>query len=108
MTDPRGPLAGIRVVDVTTALAGPFATMLLADLGADVIKVEPPSGDIPRFAGPFMRDDAERAYGGYFGSVNRNKRGITLDLKDAGDRELLLDLIDRSDAVVENFRAGVM
>src|SRR3954449_1493697 len=76
-----GPLRGVRIVDLTAALAGPFCTMLLADLGADVVKVEPPEGDMPRFGGPFMQGDTERAFGAYFGSVNRNKRGIVLDLK---------------------------
>src|SRR5438309_205401 len=103
-----GPLRGVRIIDLTQALAGPFCTMLLADLGADVIKVEPPGGDIPRFSGPFTLDDEEKAFGGYFGSINRNKRGIVLDLKDPTDRDTLLRLIDGADAVVENFRAGVM
>ena len=103
-----GPLRGIRVVDLTQALAGPFCTMLLADLGADVIKIESPSGDMPRFGGPFMREDSERHYGGYFGSVNRNKRGMVLDLKVAADKATLLELIDSADVLVENYRAGVM
>ena len=78
---PTGPLTGIRVVDATQALAGPFCTMLLADLGADVIKVEPPQGDMTRYGGPFTREDTEKAYGGYFASINRNKRSVVLDLK---------------------------
>jgi crotonobetainyl-CoA:carnitine CoA-transferase CaiB-like acyl-CoA transferase len=105
---PTGPLTGVRVIDLTRALAGPFCTMLLADLGADVIKVEPPEGDLPRFSGPFTLDDEERAYGGYFASINRNKRGIVLDLKEDADRRTLLRLVDGAEAVVENFRAGVM
>jgi crotonobetainyl-CoA:carnitine CoA-transferase CaiB-like acyl-CoA transferase len=105
---PTGPLRGIRVVDLTQALAGPFCTMMLGDLGAEVIKVEPPRGDIPRFGGPFMEDDDERAFGGYFASINRNKRGVVLDLADAKDREVLLELVDRADVLVENFRVGVM
>lgn len=104
----HGPLRDVRVVDLTQALAGPFCTMLLADLGADVIKVENPNGDIPRYGGPFMREDDSRHYGAYFASINRNKRGIVLDLKDAEDRDRLLRLIDAADVVVENFRAGVM
>lgn len=106
--EPTGPLVGVRVVDLTRALAGPFATMLLADLGADVIKVEPPEGDIPRFGGPFTEDDTERSFGGYFASINRNKRGVVLDLRSEGDRAALLELADGADALVENFRAGVM
>jgi crotonobetainyl-CoA:carnitine CoA-transferase CaiB-like acyl-CoA transferase len=104
----EGPLLGLRVLDLTRVLSGPFCTMMLADLGADVIKVEPPEGDLTRFQGPFALEDTERAFGGYFASVNRNKRGIVLDLKDPADRERLLDLVDESDVLVENFRAGVM
>ncbi|MHB1912789.1 MAG: CaiB/BaiF CoA transferase family protein [Acidimicrobiales bacterium] len=104
----HGPLKDVRIVDLTQALAGPFCTMLLADLGADVIKVEPPTGDMPRFGGPFMKEDEGRHYGAYFASVNRNKRGIVLDLKQAEHRDRLVNLIDNADAVVENYRAGVM
>ena len=103
-----GPLLGVRVVDLTRALAGPFCTMMLADLGADVIKVEPPEGDLPRFGGPFTVGDTEKAYGGYFASINRNKRGIVLDLKQPVDRERLLALVDGADLLMENFRVGVM
>jgi crotonobetainyl-CoA:carnitine CoA-transferase CaiB-like acyl-CoA transferase len=106
--DPTGPLAGVRVLDLTQALAGPFCTMLLADLGADVVKVEPPGGDLTRFTGPFTREDTERAYGGYFASINRNKRSVVLDLKVDADREALVRLAERVDAVVENSKAGVM
>jgi crotonobetainyl-CoA:carnitine CoA-transferase CaiB-like acyl-CoA transferase len=105
---PTGPLHGVRVIDLTRALAGPFCTMLLADLGADVVKVEPPEGDLSRFSEPFPEGDTERAFGGYFASINRNKRGIVLDLKQEADRESLLQLIDGADALVENFRAGIM
>jgi crotonobetainyl-CoA:carnitine CoA-transferase CaiB-like acyl-CoA transferase len=105
---PAGPLRGIRIVDLTHALAGPFCTMLLADLGADVIKVEAPQGDFSRYSEPFTEGDSERFFGGYFASINRNKRGVMLDLKLEGDREALLQLIDGADALVENFRAGVM
>ena len=103
-----GPLAGVRIIDMTRALAGPFGTMLLADLGADVIKVEPPEGDISRYSLPYTEDDSERAFGGYFASINRNKRGIVLDLNDRGDVEHFLELVDGADALIENFRAGVM
>ena len=105
---PTGPLSGIRIVDFTRALAGPFCTMLLADLGADVIKVEPPEGDFSRFSEPFPEGDTEKAFGGYFASINRNKRGVMLDLKLPADRERALALIDSADAVVENFRVGIM
>lgn len=107
-TGPTGPLRGVRVIDLTQALAGPFCTMLLGDLGADVVKVEPPRGDIPRFGGPFMEEDVERAFGGYFASINRNKRGIVLDLNETEDRAFLLALIEDADVLVENFRVGIM
>jgi crotonobetainyl-CoA:carnitine CoA-transferase CaiB-like acyl-CoA transferase len=105
---PPGPLAGLRVLDLTQALAGPFCTMVLADLGADVLKVEPPTGDMTRFVGPFTKEDTERAYGGYFASINRGKRSIVLDLKQDSDRDVLLQLATTVDVVVENSRAGVM
>jgi len=105
---PSGPLVGVRIIDLTQALAGPFCTMLLADLGADVIKVEPPHGDMARMVPPFAEDDDERAYGGYFASINRNKRSVVLDLKAPEGKAALLKLVDGADALVENFRAGVM
>ena len=88
-----GPLTDIRIIDLTAALAGPFCTMLLADLGADVIKVEPPNGDFTRGGGPFTKGDTERNCGGYFASVNRSKRSIVLDLQQEADRETLRDLV---------------
>ena len=109
-----GPLAGLRVVDLTQVLSGPFCTMLLADLGADVVKVEPPTGDVARLWGPHLApaDDAGEpatdSYGGYFASVNRNKRGICLDLTTDDGRGALLDLLVGADVLVENFRVGVM
>src|SRR6476469_9247257 len=102
-----GPLKGVRVLDLTQALAGPFCTMFLGDLGADVIKVEPPGGEVARYSEPFEPDDSEHAFGGYFASTNRNKRDIVLDLKLPEDRETLLRLVDTADAIVENYRAGV-
>jgi crotonobetainyl-CoA:carnitine CoA-transferase CaiB-like acyl-CoA transferase len=104
----RGPLAGLRVIDLTQMLAGPYCTMLLADLGADVIKVEPPGGDMTRYSGPFFPEDEERAYGGYFGSINRNKRSIVLDLKTEDGKDVLRRLAACSPVLVENYRAGVM
>jgi crotonobetainyl-CoA:carnitine CoA-transferase CaiB-like acyl-CoA transferase len=103
-----GPLADIRIIDLTQALAGPFCTMLLADLGADVVKVEPPQGDMTRGMPPFPTDRDGCDYGGYFASINRNKRSIVLDLKTDADREVLLALATRADAVVENAKVGVM
>jgi crotonobetainyl-CoA:carnitine CoA-transferase CaiB-like acyl-CoA transferase len=82
--------------------------MLLADLGADVIKVEPPEGDITRAQGPFHPTDELHAYGGYFASVNRNKRGIVLDLRTESGRKVLRDLARDADVLVENFRTGVL
>src|SRR6059036_2818622 len=108
MTGRSGPLADLRIVDLTQALAGPFCTMLLADLGADVVKIEPPRGDMTRGMPPFPADRAGCDYGGYFASINRNKRSVVLDLRDAGDRGILLRLVERADAVVENARVGVM
>ena len=73
------PLTGLRIVDLTHMLAGPYCTMLLADLGAEIIKVEPIQGDGTRAEGPFMPDDQVRAFGGYFQSVNRGKQSIVID-----------------------------
>ncbi len=103
-----GPLDGVRVIDLTHALAGPFGTMLLADLGADVIKVEPPHGDVTRTLGPYADEDELRAFGGYFNSVNRGKRGIVIDLRTPEGVEELLALVAGADALVENFTVGVM
>ena len=103
-----GPIRDVRIVDLTQALAGPFCTMLLADLGADVIKIEPPHGDMTRALPPFPADRDGCDYGGYFASINRNKRSVVLDLRQAGDRDILLRLVDGADAMVENARVGVM
>lgn len=105
---PFGALNGVRVIDFTQMLAGPFCTQLLADQGADVVKVEPPGGEETRRAGGFRPEDRLRAFGGYFASVNRNKRSISLNLKAAAGRDLALRLIDDADVVVENYRTGVM
>jgi crotonobetainyl-CoA:carnitine CoA-transferase CaiB-like acyl-CoA transferase len=104
----EGPLAGLRVLDVTWMLAGPYATMLLADLGADVLKIEPPGGDPMRAVGPFMEDDQLRTFGGYFQSINRNKRSVMLDLKEKRGRARFMQLVRDADVLVENFRPGVM
>ena len=108
-TDPAAPLAGILVVDLTRILAGPYATMLLADLGARVVKVElPGQGDDTREVGPFVEHETGGRTSAYFASVNRNKESIALDLKDDADREIFERLLARADVLVENFRPGVM
>ena len=108
-TDPTTPLAGIVVVDLTRILAGPYATMLLADLGARVIKVElPGQGDDTREVGPFVEHETGGRTSAYFASVNRNKESIALDLKADPDRAILDQLLARADVLVENFRPGVM
>ncbi len=98
------PLRGVRVLDFTAAMAGPFATMLLADLGAEVIKIEPPEGDHARDWGPPSYGEK---YSAYFASVNRGKRSIVLDLKREEAREVVYKLAKSARAVVENFRPGV-
>jgi crotonobetainyl-CoA:carnitine CoA-transferase CaiB-like acyl-CoA transferase len=104
-----GPLQDVLVVDLSRALAGPHATMMLGDLGARVVKVEVPGhGDDTRGWGPpFVGDPPERV-STYFLSANRNKESIALDLKNEDDRDTLLALVDRADVVVENFRTGVL
>jgi crotonobetainyl-CoA:carnitine CoA-transferase CaiB-like acyl-CoA transferase len=105
MTNESSPLNGIKIVDLSRVLSGPFATMTLADLGADVVKVERPgTGDDTRSFGPPFVAGAST----YFLSVNRGKRSICLDLKAEADREVLKRLVACADVVVENFRPGVM
>src|SRR3954451_8292776 len=111
----RGPLDGILVVDLSRALAGPHATMMLGDLGARVLKVEAPgAGDDTRGWGPpFVSPDPEQHPGAprestYFLSTNRNKESVSLNLKAEDDRHVLLDLVGRADVLVENFRTGVL
>jgi crotonobetainyl-CoA:carnitine CoA-transferase CaiB-like acyl-CoA transferase len=103
-----GALSGVRVIDLTQMLAGPYCTMMLADQGAEVIKVEPVGGEPTRGFGPFPADDTARHFGGYFQSTNRNKHSIGLDLKAPKGRGILIALVRGADVVVENFRAGVM
>ena len=103
-----GALAGVKVIDLTQMLAGPYCTMLLADQGADVIKIEPVAGDPTRQFGPFLEDDATRHFGGYFQSTNRNKRSVAINLKSAAGTALLRRLVAGADILVENFRVGVM
>jgi len=103
-----GALSDIRILDLTQMLAGPYGTMVLADHGAEVIKIEGPSGDVTRTAGPYRTGDNVRALGGYFQSVDRNKRSICLDLKAPEGKRIFKELVKSADAVTENFRAGVM
>lgn len=105
----KGPLAGILVVDLTRVLAGPFATLMLNELGARIIKVEQPkTGDDSRHVGPFVKTPAGRTKSGYFMSVNRGKESIALDLKADRDRRIFEALLARADVLVENFRGGTM
>ncbi len=98
------PLAGIKVLDLTRVLAGPFCTMVLSDLGAEVIKVEMPGiGDDSRYFGPFKNDQSL-----YFLSLNREKKSITLNLKSVEGKTILKDLVKKFDILVENFRPGTM
>lgn len=102
------PLDGIRVIDASRVLAGPFATMLLADLGADVIKIEPPDGDETRTWGPpWWGAPAERR-SAYFASVNRNKRSVVLDLRTDGGRVALHRLLETADLLVHNYRPATV
>jgi crotonobetainyl-CoA:carnitine CoA-transferase CaiB-like acyl-CoA transferase len=105
--EPTGPLSGVRVVELAHVAAGPFAGMLLADLGADVVKVEPPTGDQMRSWPPFASDGSER-FSHNFASVNRNKRSVVADLKDPADLARVRGLVAAADVVVENYRPGVL
>ena len=100
----NGPLDGLRILDLTWVLSGPFATMTLSDLGADVIKLErPPYGDVSRTTGPLVDGES-----GYFFSVNRGKRSISIDLKSDVGKKLFQELISEVDVLVENFTPGAM
>ncbi|WP_336492609.1 CaiB/BaiF CoA transferase family protein [Methylobacterium nigriterrae] len=104
MTDrTQGALSGLRVIDLTRVLAGPFCTMMLADMGAEIIKLEQPTlGDDSRHFAPFLNGESA-----YYMNLNRNKKGITLNLKGKG-RDIFLDLVKTADVVVENYRPGTM
>jgi len=101
---PQGPFSGLLVIDLTHVLNGPFGTTILSDLGARVIKIEPPGhGDDTRTYGPYV--DGQSLY---FSFVNRGKESIQLDLKDAGDRDVFLNMVRQADVLTENFRPGTM
>lgn len=100
-----GALSGLRVVDLSRVLAGPYCTQILADHGADVLKIEPPTGDETRGWGPPFDTDGTASY---FLGLNRNKRGVTMDLTEAAQRDVLMGLIDGADVLVENFKIGTM
>ena len=112
----KGPLQDLTIIDCTRALAGPFGAGLLADLGANVIKIESPLGDgyrnippfLPDYASPLSEEVGATDFGAPFASVNRNKRSVCLDLKKDNHKEIFLKLCDKADAIIENMRAGVM
>jgi crotonobetainyl-CoA:carnitine CoA-transferase CaiB-like acyl-CoA transferase len=104
-----GALAGLRVVDLTRVLGGPYCTMILADHGAEVVKVEPPQGDEVRDWGPpFLEQPSGERDASYFIGINRNKRSLALDLSKPAGRAVLLRLIETADILVENFKPGAM
>jgi len=104
----EGILSGIRVLDFSRMLSGPYCTMMLADHGAEVIKVEGPEGDTSRTNGPYRADDLGHEWAGYFISLNRGKKSLMLDLKEAKAREAVRSLSRSCHVLVENFRPGVM
>ena len=112
MIDVTGPLHGVRILDLTRILAGPFCTQMLGDLGAEVIKIERPgSGDDTRkFAPPFLADEqgAPTSESAYFLSAKRNKKSVVVDLTKAAGQKLIRRLMAMSDVVVENFKTGAL
>lgn len=99
----RNMLSGIKVIDLSRNLAAPFCTMILSDLGAEIIKVESPKGDDARTYGPFINGKS-----GYFMSINRGKKSVTLDLKKPEDKAKLAKLLKDADVMIDNFRPGVL
>lgn len=104
----QGVLSGLRVLDLSRMLSGPYCTMMLADHGAEVIKIESKNGDTSRSNGPFRDDDPNKEWAGYFVSLNRSKKSVQLDLKSKEGKQNFLELCKTADVVVENFRPGVM
>jgi crotonobetainyl-CoA:carnitine CoA-transferase CaiB-like acyl-CoA transferase/flavin reductase (DIM6/NTAB) family NADH-FMN oxidoreductase RutF len=104
----KGILSGVRVLDLTRMLSGPYSTMVLADHGAEVIKIEDENGDTSRFNGPYEDADKEKKWAGYFISLNRNKKSVQLDLKTVSGKQIFRDLVRSADILIENFRPGVM
>jgi len=108
-TQNTGALAGIKVVDLSRVLAGPYATQVLGDHGAEIIKVEPPQGDETREWGPPFRDDnGTRGPSSYYLNINRNKHGLALDLTKSEARDIVFRLLENADVLVENFKIGTM
>ena len=104
-----GPFSGLLVLDLTRVLAGPYAALLMAELGARVIKIEPPgTGDDSRTIGPFLKSENGKTKSGYFISINRGKESIALDLKADSDRRIFEALLSRADVLIENYRGGTM
>jgi len=101
---PQGALTGVRVLDISRVLGGPLAAQILGDHGADVVKIEPPRGDETREMGPPFRDDAASIYV----NVNRNKRGLSLDLSTPAGRDVLLRLLETADVLIDNFKPGTL
>src|SRR5215468_10497910 len=101
-----GPLSGVRVLDLTSVVSGPFATMFLADQGADVLKIEPIGGDITRRSRAAI--DKAGEFSALFISSNRGKRSLAIDVKSDAGRDILARLIAQSDVLVQNFRPGTM
>jgi CoA:oxalate CoA-transferase len=108
-THNTGPFAGLIIVDLTRVLAGPYCAMMLADMGARVIKIEPPvKGDDSRHYGPYLTAKSGKVKSGYFISVNRGKESIALDLKADADRKVFEALLSKADVLIENYRGGTM
>jgi crotonobetainyl-CoA:carnitine CoA-transferase CaiB-like acyl-CoA transferase len=104
----EGVLEGVKVIDLTRSIAGPYCTKLMADYGAEVIKVEPPEGDPCRLLGPFPGNVPHQEKGGLFLFLNTNKKGVTLDLKQPKGKALLQELVKDADVLVESFPPQVM